>query len=264
MKKLYVILLSLFPLLAQAQSKVNASTTIWPGLQASVGTGESGRVFLRTGFRVNTEENFNDLAKSGIFSNVERVELSAGYEHALSEHWRGGAVVRYAIENYPKIGFYGLFMRHSGALKSLYFNKQLLFEYASQEDQDAFGRFRLSAELGKRLPLGEKFITPSIGYEAMVLSNFGSEQSSDQLERTIDRTRLRLSINYELTENLRINPYFMRQTDYYYVDISPVYNELGVLEKQGYTTKRNRITPIIGLELKWSINDKPTTASFTY
>ncbi|MCX2738539.1 DUF2490 domain-containing protein [Pontibacter anaerobius] len=264
MKKIYFILLLLLPMLAQAQSKVTAPTTIWPELQVNYGVGEEGLLFLRNGYRINTDGDFNDLKESGILSSFERVELSLGYEHILSEHWRGGAILRYAAEDFPKTMFYTLFLRHNGAVKGLYFNKQLLFEYVDQESQDAAGRVWLSAELGKRLPLGSKFITPSINYEAMLRSNLGKEYDGNIQERTIDRTRLRLSLNYELTEKLRINPYFMRQTDYYYVLVPPVYNEQGQLEEDGYTTKRNRITPVVGLELKYTFNRTPDTASITY
>ncbi|WP_276497789.1 DUF2490 domain-containing protein [Pontibacter litorisediminis] len=263
MKKLYFILL-LLPMLAQAQSKITAPATIWPELQVSAEVGEEGVLFLRNGYRINTDSDFNDLKESGFLSNFERVELSLGYEHTLSDHWRGGAMLRYAAENYPKTMFYGLFLRHSGEVKGLYFNKQLLAEYVDQENYDAFGRFRLSAELGKRLPLGGRFITPSINYEAMLRSNLGKEYDGRQQERNIDRTRLRLSLNYELTEKLRINPYFMRQTDYYYVLVPPVYNEQGQLQQDGYTAKRNRITPVIGLELKYSFGASPGTASISY
>ncbi|WP_181163660.1 DUF2490 domain-containing protein [Pontibacter mangrovi] len=264
MKKLYVILLLLLPALAQAQSKVTAPTSVWPELQVSLGVGEEGQVFFRNGYRINTDSDFNDLKDSGLLSSFERIELSVGYEHVLSEHWRGGALLRYAIEDYPKTMFYTLFLRHNGQVKGLYFNKQLLFEYVDQESMDAFGRFRLSAELGKRLPLGSRFITPSINYEAMLRSNLGKAYEGRAQERTIDRTRLRLGLNYELTEKLRINPYFMRQTDYYYVEIPPIYDDQGQLQQDGYRTKRNRITPVVGLELKYAFGRAPETASITY
>ncbi|WP_266204038.1 DUF2490 domain-containing protein [Pontibacter kalidii] len=264
MKKLYFLVLLLLPVLAQAQSKVTAPTSIWPELQVSYGLGEEGLLFLRNGYRINTDSDFNDLKDSGILSSFERVELSLGYEHTLSDHWRGGAMLRYAAEDFPKTMFYSLFLRHNGQVKGLYFNKQLLFEYVDQESQDASGRFRLSAELGKRLPLGSTFITPSIRYEAMLRSSLGKEKEGNIQQRTIDRTRLRLSLNYELTEKLRLNPYFMRQTDYYYVLIPPVYSELGQLQEEGYTTKRNRITPVVGLELKYTLSRTPDTASITY
>jgi len=79
MRKLYCILLVLLPALVQAQSKVNAPTTIWPELQVSYGVGEEGLLFLRNGYRINTDGRFNDLRESGIGSNFERVELSLGY-----------------------------------------------------------------------------------------------------------------------------------------------------------------------------------------
>jgi len=263
MRKLYFLLLFILPVSLQAQSKISASTTIWPELQLSTDLGEDGVLFFRNQYRINTDSRYNDLKDSGILSNFERIEFSLGYEHTLSDHWRGGAIVRYAIEDFPKSSFYSLFLRHNGVLKSLYFNKQLLAEYVKQEEMDAFGRFRLSAELGKRLPLKSKFITPSISYEALIRSEFGkADDNADQ--RTIDRTQLRAGVTYELTENFRISPYFIRQTEYYYVLVPPVYDEDGTLLKDGFTTKRNRITPIIGLELKYTIGRTPETASITY
>ncbi|WP_299822917.1 DUF2490 domain-containing protein [uncultured Pontibacter sp.] len=264
MKKLYFILLLLLPALTQGQSKVTAPTAIWPELQVNYGLGESGLLFFRNQYRINTDGDYNDLNESGVLSTFERVELSLGYEQTFTDHWRGGAILRYAAEDFPKMVFYTLFLRHNGNLGSLYFNKQLIAEYTDQEERDAFGRFRGMAELGRRLPLKNKFITPSISYEAMVISSLGKKDQGNTQERTIDRTRLRVSLNYELTEKLRLNPYFMRQTDYYYVLVSPEYNEQGQLVKDGYTTKRNRVSPVFGLEVKYNINRAAQTASITY
>ncbi|MDX5435700.1 MAG: hypothetical protein LPK03_00795, partial [Pontibacter sp.] len=170
MRKLYLILLLLLPLLAQAQSKVNASTAIWPEWQITSGIGgsEAHLLFLRNSYRINTNSDFNDLKESGVLSNFERVELSVGYENTLTDHWRAGLILRYAAENYPTTVFVSPFLRHNGSIKSLYFNKQLTFDYVKQEDVDAFGRFRLMAELGKRLPVGTRYLTPSVSYEVLL------------------------------------------------------------------------------------------------
>ncbi|GHA70127.1 porin family protein [Pontibacter akesuensis] len=264
MKKLYLLFILCLPLVAQAQLRVSAPASIWPELQVSYGVGDEGVLCFRNGYRINTDSDFNDLKETGPLSSFERVELSLGYEHAFTEHWRGGGLFRYAIEDYPSAAFYGLFLRHNGSLKGLYFNKQLLFEYVTQEDQDAIGRYRPMAELGKRFPLGSKFISPSISFEAMLRSEFGREIDGAPAERNIDRTRLRLNLNFELTENLRLNPYFLRQTDYYYVLVPPVYDEQDQLVADGYRTKRNRIMPVFGLELKYSIRHTPNTASISY
>jgi hypothetical protein len=264
MKKSYFLLLLILPLGVLAQSKISNPTTIWPELQLSTYIGEDGILFLRNQYRINTDSRYNDLKESGVLSNFERIEFSLGYEHTLSEHWRGGGIFRYAAENFPSTQFYSLFVRHNGNLKSLYFNKQLLFEYVNQEEMEAFGNFRLTAELGKRLPLKNRFITPGISYEALLLSEFNKEEDDSDEKRTVDRTRLRLSLNYEVTDRFRINPYFMRQTDRYYVEVPPEYDENGQLLKDGYRTKRNAVTPIIGLELKYTFGAAPETASITY
>ncbi|MBC5774049.1 hypothetical protein H8S95_08230 [Pontibacter sp. KCTC 32443] len=264
MKKLYFLLLLISPLCALAQSKLSAPTAIWPELQLSANLSGEGILFIQNQYRINTDSRFNDLKKSGILSSFERIEVSLGYEHTFSEHWRGGLITRFAAEDYPKSFFVSPFVRHNGNLAGLYFNKQLLFDYVVQEGRENFGRYNLSAELGKRLPVKNKFITPGISYEAMLLSEFGKDEDENQEKRVVDLTRLRLNLTYELTESLRITPYFMRQTDRYYVLIPPEYNEDGQLLKEGYTTKRNRITPVIGLELKYSFGRTPETASITY
>jgi hypothetical protein len=264
MKKQLLIFLLLLPLLTQAQSKLTLPTTLWPELQLSAGIGDEGILFLQNQYHINTDSRYNDLDDSGVLSNFERIEFSLGYEHTFSEHWRGGAIVRYAAENFPKAFFLSPFIRHNGNMKGLYFNKQLLFEYVIQDEMEAFGNFRLTGELGKRLPLKSKFITPSLSYEALLVSEFGKEEDENEEKRFVNRTRLRLSLNYELTEKLRINPYFMRQTDRYYVMVPPEYDEDGQLLQEGYTTKRNRIIPIVGLEIKYTLNRTPQTASITY
>ena len=173
-------------------------------------------------------------------------------------------MIRYAAEDYPKTSFYSLFLRHNGNIRSLFFNKQVMAEYMSPQDQEALGRFRLSAELGRRLPLRGRFVTPSLSYEAMLLADLGEEEDTQNQQRTVDRTRLRLNLTYELTEKLRITPYFMRQTDYYYVLVPPVYDEQDQLVEEGYTTKRNRVSPVVGLEIKYTLNRTANTASITY
>jgi hypothetical protein len=264
MRKLYLLfLLAAWPLLSNAQSKVTAPTAIWPELQVSYGVGESGLFFLQNQYRINTDGRYNDLKESGLLSRFERVQLAVGYEHTFTEHWRAGGLFRYAVEDFPTTSFVSGFLRHTGSIRSLYFNKQVMLDYVRQERRDAYGRTRLMAELGKRLPLGSRYITPSVSYELFANKQFGTEEA-DREERTIDRTRLRLHVTYELTEKLRISPYFMRQTDYYFVQVAPKYDENDVLLEDGYTTKRNRISPVFGLEIKYTINRDPSTGSYTY
>lgn len=258
MRNLYLILvLAVLPLLGNAQQKVKAPTAIWPELQLSYGVGESGVLFLQNQYRINTDERYNGVG------SFERIEFTLGYEHTFTDHWRAGGLFRYAKENMPSSNFTSAFIRHTGNLKGLFFNKQLMLDYVNQERRDPFGRFRLGAELGKRLPLGQHYITPALSYELFVVKEFGNETNNLQV-RTIDRTRLRLDVTYELSEKLRITPYFLRQTDYYFVEVSPKYDENDVLVENGYTTKRNRVTPVFGLELKYTFNRATSTGSYTY
>jgi hypothetical protein len=264
-KRYFILLLAILPLLCwgQSQSKVAAPVAYWPELQVSLKTGQSSILFFRNQYRINSDSRYNDLRDSGLFSGFERVELTLGYEHTFSEHWRGGALVRYAEEDFPETVFYTLFMRHNGNIRSLYFNTQGKFEYTTREQQDDFGRYSLAAEIGKKIPLKGKSLTPSLSYDMMLVSSFAKESRTAD-ERMIDRTRLRLNLSYALTEKLRITPYFMRQTDYYYVLVPPKYDANNQLLERGYTAKRNRISPVLGLELKYAINLQPETASFTY
>ncbi|WP_162051667.1 DUF2490 domain-containing protein [Pontibacter pamirensis] len=265
MKKLYpFLLLVLLPLFTQAQDKVSAPAAIWPELQVNYGVGEEGLLFFRNQYRINTDSRYNDLQETGPLSIFERVELALGYEHTFTDHWRGGLMLRYAAEDFPQTTFGALFLRHNGSIKSLYFNKQVMAEYVKQENLGASVRFRLTGELGKRFPFRSKFITPSISYEALLLSGIGRDENIEAQERGIDRTRLRANVTYELTNKLRLTPYFMRQTNYYYALVSPVYDEEEQLIEEGYTTKRNRISPVVGLELKYTINKTTKTASITY
>jgi hypothetical protein len=258
MRKLYlIIVLAALPLLSQAQSKIKAPTAIWPELQVSYGLGENGLLFLQNQYRINTDERYNGVG------SFERVQFALGYEHAFTEHWLAGAIVRYAKEDMPSSRFASAYLRHAGQVKGLIFNKQVLLDYVNQDRRGNFGRFNLSAELGKRLPLGQRFITPMLVYELQVIKELEQEVNELQV-RTIDRTRLRLEATYELSEKLRITPYFIRQTDYYFVQMPPKYDENEELVAPGYTTKRNRISPVFGLEVKYTLNRATSTASYTY
>ena len=113
-KQILLLLLILSPLFSEAQNKISAPTAIWPELQLNYAVSEAGILFLRNQYRINTDGNFNDLNKSGILSSFERIEFTLGYEHTFTDHWRGGGLVRYAAEDYPKTMFYTLFLRHKG------------------------------------------------------------------------------------------------------------------------------------------------------
>jgi hypothetical protein len=259
-----LLLFLLYPLVSFGQSKTKAPLAIWPELQINYALSEDGLLFFSNQYRVNTDTRFNDLKENGLFSNFERVELALGYEQKLSEHWRGGGLVRYAAEDYPKQIFYTIFMRHNGNISSLFFNKQLMLEYVDKKEQETNGRVRFSAELGKRLSIKDKFITPSIEVEALFYSGLGKKDQRLSQERFVDRSRIQFNLTYEVSDKVRVNPYFIRQVDYYYVMVPPVYNDKGVLVENGYTTKRNRVSPIIGLELKYTFNHSTQTASITY
>ncbi|WP_164891182.1 DUF2490 domain-containing protein [Botryobacter ruber] len=250
---------AVLPLVTFAQRKISSPAAIWPEVQLNYSVGEEGMLFFQNQYRINTDGRFNDLAEQGPFSGFERVQLVLGYEHTLTEHWRGGGLVRYAYEDFPKQQFYTLFVRHNGNIKSLYFNKQIMFEYWTKQLQEASGRFRIMAELGRRTEVGEKFLTPALSYEAIFLKEF-EEQPVPNDARTIARTRLRLGATLELTEQLRLTPYFIRQTDYY--NVLAKYDENNVLVEEAH--KVNRISPIIGLELKYNFNGPANTASITY
>lgn len=263
-----ILFILVFALLAQtkgvlAQSKVTASAAIWPAWQVSYGIGESSLFFFENQFRINTDSRFNDFRDSSVLSNFERIQVSVGYEYAFTDHWRGGALWRHAAEDFPVTNFYGLFVRHSGAIKSLFFNKQVLVEYVDQEEQNAAGRYRLMAEIGKRLPVKQWYLAPSLSYEAALFTDFRQADTTSE-ERFIDRGRVRLNLTFEVNTKLRITPYFMWQTDYYYVEVPPVYDENDMLVTNGYRTERNRITPITGMEIKYSFNRDMPTASFSY
>jgi hypothetical protein len=247
----------------QAQKKVTASLGIWPEIQISYKAGDNGLFFFRNQYRINTDPRFNDFRESGLLSNFEQIQINLGYEHTLTEHWRGGGIFRYAAENYPSTSFYNLFIRHTGAVKSLYFTKQFATEYVMREDQDPSARILFLSEVGKRLTIKQHTFTPAISYEAAVFSQLKKKNTTAE-ERMIDRTRLRMNVTWEASSKLFISTYFMRQTEFYYVEIPPVYNEDDILVTNGYRTKRNRITPLVGFTVNYNINSQVQPASIAY
>jgi hypothetical protein len=264
MEKLCFLILLCLPLSLIAQVKANSSIAVWPEIQVGMGVGEAGILFLRNQYRINSDNRFNDLQSKGPLSGFERVEVSLGYEHEVTDHWRTGGILRYAAEDNVQMIFYSAFLRHNGLIKEFFFNKQIQLDYISQEKVNPSAQSGFKAELGRVYRLGGKNIVPAISYEAFLTSDLKKDKNNISENRFIDRTQLKLNITYEFSDKLRLSPYFNKQTKYYYVLVAPVYNNQGQLEQDGFTTKLNRVYPMLGLELKYTIKRTVSTASITY
>lgn len=242
------IFLLLTAISVSAQIKVRRPAEIWPDLQSDYNMDNNSFFFLRNEYRHTTDQSFNTLSEDSPWNNFSRIQFQLGYEHSFSDYWSGGASGRYAFEN-NDIHFSEFFLRHTGSiLEQIRFMKRGTFEHLINEGRPNEGRFRLLAELDKVFEFPrERVIRPRVSYELFKFTTFG--RGGDNPEgRSIDRTRLRIDLNFELNRYLFFSPFFTRQTDYYVLE--PQFDGNGNLAKPG--GRHNFITPVFGLGIRYS------------
>lgn len=245
------------PGLVSAQIKVRQPVEVWPELQANYELDNNNFFFFRNEYRHSTGPGLNTLGERSPWNQFSRIQAQLGYEHAFSQKWSGGTSGRYAFEGSHDILFTELFLRHTGSiLEQLRFMKRASFEHLLNVGQPNSGRFRLLGELDKVVELaGERVVRPRVSYEIFKNSSFGESLGQDG--RTINRTRLRFDLSFELNRYLFFSPYFTRQTDYYVLE--PQFDSAGMQTRPG--GKHNFITPILGLGIRYNFYESATAVS---
>lgn len=262
-KKLLLLFCLLFSVitLSEAQvKKVHADALIWTDLQADLYLSNKGFFFFRNQWRHNTDADFNGLKDSGPLSKFYQMYVLAGYEQRFTDHWSGSVFARYTFDTFNDNTFFQAALRHNGKIGQTSLVKRLAYDYIRPEFGDSRGRIRPSIGLERNFKLGGNTLRPHISYELFFYQDFKDEDPLIET-RTVDRTRFRFAASYKVTPFLWLTPYFTKQTDYYYVldTFTGETDDLGnpvIKEKGG---KRNRIDPIIGLDIRFIIKGKNTT-----
>lgn len=185
------------------------------------------------------------MRDSGPLKYIERVQLRAGYEHVFNSKWNGGIAGAYGIDRIRRILFNEVFVRHSSTLGAYQFTKRLSGEHIVQWGRENFGRVRFRTDLDRTFSLGSLRVRPRVSYELFFNQDYTPDPVTD-INRRVDRTRLRFEMLFGLNNYVAIIPSFIRQTDYLLV--LPSYDGNNNIVRSG--GKQNLIVPIIGLDVR--------------
>ncbi|MFC5269075.1 DUF2490 domain-containing protein [Adhaeribacter terreus] len=248
---------------AQAQ-KTHSEPMIWGDLQADYFLPNQSFFFFKTELRHNT--NSYGLIED---INLYQVYFQLGYDQKLSDHWRAGGSARYTLDRRNNNQVYQAALQHNGKIGKTDFIKRISYDLMRFAESDGMGRLRpmVALERNFNFILGGRALRPHLSYELFFYNDFQSEDLQTET-RTVDRTRLRAALSFQATERLWLTPFFIRQTEYY--NVLPTYiNEVDaagnlVLDGDGNPVvvekdpggKRNRIEPILGLEIRWLLPGK--------
>ncbi|RYU84329.1 hypothetical protein [Hymenobacter persicinus] len=242
------------PLAAAAQQRLaNPLTVLVP--QAQVEMALAGNDYLLAAYSPVV------FTGAGYRTRLEQGQLSLGYEHFWSEHWSGGATLRYVprtnrgngeLLGLPGSVVPGLLVRHRGALGPVSLGQRLGVEYVItrnqlvENDNRALARLRLDAE--RIFALGDQFtLRPRLAYEAVAYLRF--QRDENQLkERTLDFGSLRAEVGVRFSPRFDLTPWFAYQT--IYRNSLPFFNSAGEQVSGGRT---NFVTPVAGLDLRLTL-----------
>ena len=227
---------------ANAQEKASRDAVIWPQWQLRYVFPEQHMLFFQNQFRYNTNDALNQLGP------MERVQFRLGYEHAFTDHWRGGLSERYALEKHRHVLFTEVYLMHLGKIGSLNFIKRASFEHLLEKERDNSGRVRFFAQLDKNFEVGNIRLAPALAAEFFFYQDFKEEDPYRWEERMVDRSRLRVAFTVAPTKQFAITPYFTRQIDYQFLEAT--FDENGNIKRPG--GKWNISTAIWGLDLSYT------------
>lgn len=182
-------------------------------------------------------------------NKIHRMYLMGGYQHRASEKWYMGFSAKVVgIRNRVSI-FSAVNILHQGKIGSVDFIKQLTLEHLNHPPSDNpnvivqnEGRASIQALLHKQIDFNEeKHLKFLLSYRIFQIFDLVSDGFSMYDTRRFDKTRLRLDIYYPLTEKIYAGIFALRETDYFYRNVTP----------EG---KLNFVYPVLGITLNYIFN----------
>ncbi|GAA3922586.1 hypothetical protein GCM10022406_05900 [Hymenobacter algoricola] len=246
---------------AQQRETFPGGAALLPEAQLEIAL--SGNDYLLTSFSlVGATRRYSTLG-------VEFGQFRVGYEHFWTDHWSGGATVRYVPQGnqgngellgLPGIVTPGVLVRHLGKVGPISLGQRLGLEYAlgnnlvgeSQFYNRALVRLRLDAE--HVFALNKIALRPRLAYEAAAYLRL--QRNEEQLkERVIDFGSLRAEVGGRLSPYFDVTPWVAYQTAYR--------NSLPFFDAQGNQVsggKVNYVTPAVGLDLRLTVGANAAAA----
>lgn len=258
MKRLLPLLLAGFVVSsAAAQSRRTLSgSQYWPEVQAELTLPDSGSDYLLLALRGqnNTDNNgFNDPNR---FLGFDERRVTLGYEHFWNEKWSIGGTLGYFSVNKAYTLIPEVLLRHRSLVGPLTFGQRLSLERTFPSPTNAKGQTnaRLRVDLEKILPINSAVaLRPRLSYEADTHVRL-LKSDTDPDERFIQFTSLRAEVGCRISR-FDFTPWFAYQTSY--LVTLPQYDAMGNQTSGG---KLNAVTPVLGLDLRYTILQAHTAA----
>lgn len=205
--------------------------------------------------QLNFRESFEE-------TELDRGHLMLGASYDMTEYWQVGITERFVYEPYMNYLFSQAFVSHRGKIGSLDFIKTGSIELINHFSEPRgggvvkdYGRFSALAVLGKDFSLAGLDWRGELSYQLFV--HFHPDDDMERETRRIDRTRLKAELFCQLTKGIYLGAFAMRDTFYYFTlgGVRYIQEGDGNLREEPYdAVKRNRITPVYGLSLRFDID----------
>lgn len=223
--------------------------------------------YLKTGsfffFENNNRFNQQPTLGNSFPFNIHRTYLMAGYEQKAAEKWYLGISEKYVVEAnfkmpHHKYLYTRLNVSHRGNLLKMKFIKEVALEHIhnlKKSDNPNIiienrGRLSLSPSLVKQFKVNGRALYLILNYRAYLLFDFNNDGMSSYDKRKIDKTRLRVEVDYRISDKILFSLFAIRDTDYSYrLSQFDQFNNMTVEE-----ARVNRITPTFGMSINFTMN----------
>ncbi len=260
---LFLLLAAALPAAAQTHRAVQGLQA-WPEIQAELALKNGDYLLLAV--RGQRDLNTPDYSFDNRRLGFDEQRYTLGYEHFWDDKWSLSGTLRLQATGPRELVLVPeLLLRHRSAVGPLTFGQRLSLErtlpnnagYVGGPGPDGQTFARLRVDLEKNLPFGSGSLAlrPRLSYEAATHLRFKKDPNAGE-ERTINFTSLRAEVGLRLSPHVDLTPWFAYQTNYFLT--LPQYDVNGNQISGG---KLNLVTPVLGLEARFTLFQGPAAAA---
>ncbi len=238
---IYIIACSFFNIYAQETRRTWSALTVWNNYEFNANISGQELLYAQAGLRFGTISN--NYSTQGILSKLYRSHLLLGYEKS-TVHWSYGLNAKPTF--YPDYAdvYTRPYAIHIGNLAdNLEFSQCFSVEYLVRGKhpnanivRNDLGRLSLTFGLLKRIETDKLFLEFIFSSRFIFINEFG--QADDiYAQRFVDKSRLRLQVNWGITDRIIVSAFGMKDTDYFLISATSPEENL------------NSSVPVLGLGL---------------
>lgn len=218
--------------------------------------------FLESGsyFYIENTNILNDyppIGKAFPVNKISQMEFMAGYEHKGSDHWYFGLSEKMVVLPSANIYTSRVNINHRGKIGGIHFVKEGAFEFYKYPKLNRpnvidmnYGSVNLGVSLLKEFKINDNKFFVGVSYRGYYFFDFLKDGYSAYSKRLIDKTLLKVEVDYFITKRLLASLFFVKQTNYSY--------QLATTNSMGNVvtpeSRINDIMPTFGMALNFVMN----------